>query len=82
MITIIGLLAALLTTFGAVPQVIQIYKTKKTEGLSLLTIFIFFIGVLLWLVYGIMLNDTPLMLANSVSLLVQGSLLYLKLKYK
>ena len=82
MITTIGLLAAILTTFGGVPQVIQVYRTKKTEGLSLLTIFIFFIGVCLWLAYGIMLNDTPLILANSFSLFIQGSLLYLKLKYK
>ena len=82
MITLIGLLAAILTTFGGIPQVIQVYKTKKTEGLSLMTIIIFFIGVCLWLAYGIMLNDTPLMLANSVSLLIQGSLLYLKIKYK
>lgn len=67
---IVGFLAALLTMFGFLPQVIKIYRTKSVKDLSLLAILQFMLGVFLWLIYGIYLKNFVLILANSVTFLI------------
>ena len=79
---IIGLLAAFLTMFGFLPQVIKIYRTKSVNDISLLTIVQFMVGIFLWLVYGIYLNNFAIILANSVTLLILVAGLVLFFKYK
>ena len=81
MTTTIGLLAALLTTAAFVPQVLHTLATRDTRGISLRMYLIFVTGVLLWLVYGLLMRDLPLILANSVTLLLAGAILYLKLRH-
>lgn len=54
---IIGLIAAALTTSAFVPQVYKAWKSKSTESLSLSMYVVFFIGIMLWLVYGFHLNS-------------------------
>jgi MtN3 and saliva related transmembrane protein len=78
---IVGLLAGLLTTVSSLPQVIKSLKTKKTGDISIWWIFLMFSGVGLWLTYGIMVFDIPLIAANSVSILLVGTLLMLKVKF-
>lgn len=79
-IEFIGLVAAILTTSGFVPQVYKVYKEKNTEGISLAMYFILFIGVTLWLIYGILINSISIILANSVTALLQLSIIIFKLK--
>ena len=79
-ITIIGLLAAIGTTASFIPQVLQILKTHNTEGISLVMYIIFTIGILLWLIYGILLADIPIIIANAVTLFFSGTILFLKVK--
>ncbi len=74
-----GYLAALLTTVSFVPQVIKIYKTRETAGISLAMYLVFVTGILLWLIYGILLNEMPIILANSVTLILSGYILLMKI---
>ena len=80
-VTVLGLVAGGLTTFAMLPQLIKILKTKSTKDISLLLFIMAFLGVTLWLVYGFLINDIPLMVGNGISLLLVGSVLILKLKY-
>jgi len=77
----LGYIAGLLTIACIVPQIIQSYKTKKTDELSLLFLVIMMLGLALWLAYGLAINEPALIAANTVSLLLVGSLLTMKLRY-
>ncbi len=77
--SIIGFIAAFCTTSAFIPQVIHILKTGNTEGISLLMYSIFTVGVGLWLIYGIILGDLPMFLANLITLLLALTVLGLTL---
>ena len=64
MVKIIGLAAAGCTTLSFLPQAIKTIKTKQTEDLSLGMYSFFTLGVSLWLTYGIIIKDLPVILAN------------------
>ncbi len=81
MTTAIGLLAALLTTAAFLPQVLHTLATRDTRGISLRMYVIFVAGVLLWLIYGVLVRDLPLILANAITLLLAGAILILKLRH-
>jgi MtN3 and saliva related transmembrane protein len=81
MITAIGLLAALCTTIAFLPQVIQTWRTRSTKDLSLPMFAIFTAGIFLWLVYGAIIRDVPLIAANGVTFLLSGTILYFKLRH-
>ena len=71
----IGFVAAVLTTISFVPQVYKVWKSKSVTGISLVMYLIFFCGVLLWLVYG-------LIIGNAVTVLSTSIILYFLLKSK
>ncbi|PQJ69679.1 hypothetical protein BTO14_10655 [Polaribacter butkevichii] len=79
---VIGLVAAVFTTTSFLPQVFKTYKTKDTSGLSLSMYIIFFIGVLLWLIYGVWINSLSIILANLITAILTLYLLVMKIKYK
>ncbi len=79
-ITLIGLAAAFCTTAAFVPQVLRILRTGNVDGISLSMYSIFTLGVLLWLGYGIILSDLPMILANFVTLILAASVLGLTLR--
>lgn len=79
---IIGLVAAIFTTAAFLPQVFKTYKTKETSGLSLSMYVIFFIGVILWLIYGISIKSLSIILANLITAILAFYLIIMKLKYK
>ncbi len=81
-LTLIGLLAAICTTVSFLPQAIKVIKTRHTKDLSLGMYLILTIGVFLWTVYGILIKDIPLVLANSITFLFTATILILKIKYK
>lgn len=72
---IIGLIAAVCTTFAFVPQVMKVWKTKQTKDLSLRMYSIMFLGILLWLVYGILIDSLSIILANVVTATLVGTIL-------
>jgi MtN3 and saliva related transmembrane protein len=81
-ITIIGLIAALFTTISLFPQLIKIWKTKSTKDISTGMFMLYSGSVLLWFIYGVYLNDFPIILANSLALIQAIMILTLKEKYK
>lgn len=78
----VGFIAACLTTFGFVPQVIKVLKTKETESISLGMYVLFVTGMCLWLAHGIVQKDAALIIANSISASLAGIILFCKLRYK
>ena len=77
----IGTIAAVLTTLSFLPQVIKTYKEKNAENLSMLMLVVFFLGVLLWLVYGIVKHSLPLIIANIITGILTVVLIYFKVLY-
>ncbi len=65
--TIIGLTAAACTTISFLPQAIKVIKTRDTKSLSLPMYMIFTTGVLLWLIYGLLVRDIPMIAANTIT---------------
>lgn len=78
----LGLIAAAFTTVAFLPQVIQSWKTKNMESISLPMYSMFTTGVLLWLIYGFLVKDMPVILANGFIFIFASSILILKIKYK
>ena len=76
---LVGSIAAFLTTVAFVPQAYKVYKTNQTKGLSLFLFLIFSLGVFMWLIYGIMKEDPPIMIANSITLFLSLYILYKKI---
>jgi MtN3 and saliva related transmembrane protein len=81
-ITIIGLMAAALTVIAFFPQLLKVWKTKSTRDISLGMFSIFCSGVFLWFVYGILMQDPPIMVANFLVFIQALIILMFKVKYK
>lgn len=81
-IEIIGFIAAILTTVSFVPQVYKIWKTKSAESVSLSMFLLFFIGVALWFVYGLLLGSISMIVANTITGILALMIVYFKFKYK
>ena len=78
----IGFFAAFCTTIAFLPQAIKVYKSRSTKDISLYMFLIFTLGVLSWLIYGIIINDLPIILANAVTLILSFFILLYKLRFK
>lgn len=78
---LLGYLAGTLTTVSLLPQVWRTFRTKDVSGISLRMYFTFTVGIAIWLAYGIVLHETPMILANSVSLVLACLVLAMKLRY-
>ncbi len=78
---LIGYAAAILTTASFVPQALHTFQTKDVRGISLGMYSAFTLGVALWLVYGVLLNAWPIVIANAVTLALAASILVMKLRY-
>ena len=79
---ILGLAAAVLTTFAFLPQSLKAIRTKHTKDLSLPTIIMLEAGLITWLAYGILIDSLPIIAANTISIVFMTVMLYLKIKYK
>ncbi len=69
-ITLLGLVAALFTTAAFVPQVVKTWRSGSSSDLSLGMYGLFAVGIVLWLIYGVLIRDLPVVLANGVTLLL------------
>ncbi len=78
-VELIGYCAAFLTTIAFVPQALQSWRTKDLSGISLGMYSLFTAGVGLWLVYGLIIEKWPLILANTLTFALALSILFLKL---
>ncbi|PZO09726.1 MAG: hypothetical protein DCF26_23560 [Burkholderiales bacterium] len=78
---VIGFCAAFLTTASFVPQAWLTFKTRDVSGISLGMYSAFTVGVALWLVYGLTLGAWPVVVANTITLVLALSILVMKLRY-
>ena len=79
--TLIGYFAGFLTTIAFVPQVFKTWKSKSASDLSLGMFLVFSLGVLCWLIYGILLTEILIVFWNTVTLILALALLIMKLKF-
>lgn len=80
--SIVGTIGSTLTTLSLLPQVIKLFKTKSVGDISLLTYICLTVGCFLWVVYGVMLKQPPIYIANIITFLLSFCVLILKLKHK
>jgi MtN3 and saliva related transmembrane protein len=78
---LVGLAAALCTTFALVPQAIKTWRTRSTTDVSMGWTSVLTVGTFLWLLYGLMIGDAPLIGANGVSFLLSAAILTAKLRF-
>jgi len=82
LVILLGLVAAICTTISFLPQAIKTIKLKHTKDLSLGMYAILTTGIFLWLIYGILIKDIPVVLANGITLIFTTTILFLIIKYK
>ncbi len=75
-----GFIAAFLTTTAFVPQAYHSWKTRDLSGISLPMYTMFTLGVATWLIYGLMIDSLPVIVANTITLLLSAIVMYLKIK--
>jgi len=81
-IEILGLVAATLTTTAFVPQVYKAFREKSTSDISLTMYTVLFVGLMLWLIYGIHHMSWAIILANAITGILVVIMLVLKIKHK
>ncbi|MBN8576658.1 MAG: SemiSWEET family sugar transporter [Cyclobacteriaceae bacterium] len=79
---ILGLVAGFLTTVAFVPQVIKTWQSRSARDLSLVMFLLFCTGVFLWMIYGFMINELPVILWNIITLALALIILFFKLRFK
>lgn len=77
----LGLAAGALTTLAFVPQLLKIRATRSGRDVSMRAFVIFSTGVALWLAYGLLIGSFPIILANTVTLLLALAIMVLKIRY-
>ena len=77
----VGIGAGILTAFSMLPQLIKVIKEKKAEDISIVMVLVLIGGLIMWIVYGVMKEDWPLIITNSFSVLVNSLLLIFRIKY-
>jgi MtN3 and saliva related transmembrane protein len=78
---LLGFIGGALMTLGLIPQVWRLYKLRSAKEISLPFTLLFLVGTACWLTYGIMLRLPPVILWNSISLLLGIAMLFAKIKY-
>lgn len=78
---LIGLVAASLTTFAFLPQSLKAIRTKHTKDLSLPMLLMLETGIVIWIIYGFIISDIPLLAANFISFVFITTILILKIKH-
>ena len=78
---LVSAVAATLTTAAFVPQAMHIIRHKETRGISLFMYVSFATGVALWLLFGAMIGNWPIMVSNAITLMLALAIIAMKLKY-
>ncbi len=78
----IGGAAAILTTAAFAPQAVKAWRTRSTDDISFAMFAMLMAGICLWLAYGVLIQDTPLIVANAVTLVLAGAILAAKIRFR
>ena len=79
--TVIGFVAGTITSIAAIPQLVKIVRTRHVRDISIWQPLLLTIGVALWMIYGILINDLPLIIANITPLVCNALLTGMKIHY-
>ena len=82
LIDVLGFFAGICVTLSVIPQIIKVWRTKKVQDISLLTFSMLTFGIALWVVYGILKNDLPIIITNGVSLTLNLIMIYFIIHYE
>lgn len=75
---LIGYIAATLTTLSFFPQALKTLRSRDTKSISLRMYILFTSGVMFWSIYGLMVDDAPVLIANLVTLIPAVIVLLIK----
>jgi MtN3 and saliva related transmembrane protein len=81
-VTIVGSMAAALTSISFVPQLVRALRTKRMQDVSPYLMTLYASGTSLWLAYGVFRDDWVIISANAVGTSLNLALLYLKYRYR
>jgi MtN3 and saliva related transmembrane protein len=79
---LLGLVAGLLTTLSFVPQVVKTWRSRSARDLSLVMFLLYCLGVFLWMIYGFMIDELPVILWNIITLILASIILVFKIWFK
>ena len=79
---IFGFIAAALTTIAFLPQLIKTWRTKKADDMSIVMLLMFITGLLFWIIYSVKSHTLPVLIANTITLILNVGILTLKLVFK
>ena len=77
-----GIVAGVLTSISMLPQVVKIIRDKKAEDVSMVMLIILLSGIILWIIYGILRKDFPIIFSNGFSMLINIILIVLRIKFR
>ncbi|MCK5332709.1 hypothetical protein KAJ41_02495 [Candidatus Parcubacteria bacterium] len=81
-IDILGYFAGVLIVMSLLPQTVKSWRTKSTRDLSVWRYIIYVVGLILWIVYALLIDNGPVAIMNGIGLILATIILYLKIKYK
>lgn len=81
-IDLIGLFAGICVTVSVIPQIVKVWRTKKVKAISLMTFSVLTFGIMVWIIYGILKNDLPIIITNSFSFLLNLIMIYFIIYYE
>jgi MtN3 and saliva related transmembrane protein len=80
-IEIFGFAAGVVTAIGMMPQLVKTVKTKKVDELSIQMFLIYLLGFIMWITYGVVQEDLPIVVTNSISVILTLIMIYLKIRF-
>lgn len=78
----IGIAAGACTAISLIPQIIKIQREKKAEDISVVYLAVLLLGLVLWIIYGVLRKDIPVIATNVVSVIINVVTIVMKWKYK
>ena len=81
-IQIVGFIAGIFTGISLLPQLFKIIREKETEDISLWMLLVLLAGLALWTIYGVLINDLPIIITNSFSIIINIIILFFRFRYK
>lgn len=79
---VIGIVAGVLTSVSLLPQLIKIIREKKAQNISYLMLIVLISGLGCWVWYGVLREDIPIIITNSISFLINSLVIFYTVKYK
>lgn len=81
-VTLLGLIGGVLTTVSFLPQVVKTWRTRSVNDISLFMYALLSLGIIIWIIYGIIIGSMPIIAANAVTLILTAIMLIFKIRYR